>query len=330
MTLLAVAYLAVQYMLALRQTGVPVGARRRRGRRAVPAHRRRLRPRRRSRRSSSALQCAAAAAMLALGLRRGRARTGCRRPPSSSELHRRARRGRRRRGLADRGAGAAARRRARGAGAGRADRRDRLVPRAVDDRARRAARRRASRSSRSTRTSARTAGRRRSREDRGSGEADAAAFRANLDARRRLGPGPPRARAARRRRWTRSQGDVDLLFVDGAHRYGPARDDIVRWGARVRAGGRMLVHDSFSSVGVTLALLRDVTFSRRWRYVGRDGSLAEYVRVPGRRGRQRAAARAAAVVRAEPRAQGADRGAAAPGGAAAGAWGRSVAVLTHS
>jgi hypothetical protein len=39
----------------------------------------------------------------------------------------------------------------------------------------------------------------------------------------------------------------------------------------------MLVHDSFSSIGVTLALLSCVTFSRRWRYAGRDGSLTEYV-----------------------------------------------------
>jgi SAM-dependent methyltransferase len=70
---------------------------------------------------------------------------------------------------------------------------------------------------------------------------------------------------------------IDLLYVDGAHRFAPARGDIVRWGARVRDGGTMLVHDSFSSIGVTLALLSCVVFSRRWRYAGRDGSLAQYV-----------------------------------------------------
>jgi SAM-dependent methyltransferase len=70
---------------------------------------------------------------------------------------------------------------------------------------------------------------------------------------------------------------IDLLYVDGAHRFAPARGDIVRWGARVRDGGTMLVHDSFSSIGVTLALLSCVAFSRRWRYAGRDGSLAQYV-----------------------------------------------------
>jgi hypothetical protein len=40
----------------------------------------------------------------------------------------------------------------------------------------------------------------------------------------------------------------------------------------------MLVHDPFSSVGVTLALLTSVVPSPSWRYVGRDGSLAAYVR----------------------------------------------------
>lgn len=77
------------------------------------------------------------------------------------------------------------------------------------------------------------------------------------------------------------EGQVDLLWVDGAHRYGPARDDVRRWGARVRPGGAMLVHDAWSSLGVTLALLREVAFSRSWTYRGRDGSLVEYARAPG-------------------------------------------------
>ncbi len=74
-------------------------------------------------------------------------------------------------------------------------------------------------------------------------------------------------------------GPIDVLFVDGAHRYGPALDDVRRWGARVPPGGRMLVHDSFSSIGVTLALLRSVVFSGRWRYLGRSRSLAEWERL---------------------------------------------------
>ena len=50
-------------------------------------------------------------------------------------------------------------------------------------------------------------------------------------------------------------GPIDLLYIDGAHRYGPARADIRDWGARVADGGTMLIHDSFSSIGVTLAIL---------------------------------------------------------------------------
>jgi len=73
-------------------------------------------------------------------------------------------------------------------------------------------------------------------------------------------------------------GTIDLLHVDGAHRYGPARDDIAGWGARVRPGGRMLIHDSFSSIGVTGAQLRLLACSGRWRYLGRVGSLADYRR----------------------------------------------------
>ena len=67
---------------------------------------------------------------------------------------------------------------------------------------------------------------------------------------------------------------IDVLFVDGAHRYGPALDDLRHWGDRVPVGGTMLVHDSFSSIGVTGALLRHVLLHRGWRYRGRARSLA--------------------------------------------------------
>jgi hypothetical protein len=118
------------------------------------------------------------------------------------------------------------------------------------------------------------------------GEQDHEAFRANL----------ARAGVAGRVRHVRrpsadAHGDVDdpiaLLYVDGAHRYGPARADLAGWGRRVVPGGAMLVHDAFSSIGVTLALLTECVFSGRWRYAGRTGSLAEYERVPVR-GRARA------------------------------------------
>jgi Methyltransferase domain len=78
-------------------------------------------------------------------------------------------------------------------------------------------------------------------------------------------------------------GTVGLLYVDGAHQYRAARDDIRHWGARVCEGGTMLVHDGFSSVGVTLALLRVLAAGEDWEYVGRTGSLVEYRRVRARR-----------------------------------------------
>ena len=71
-------------------------------------------------------------------------------------------------------------------------------------------------------------------------------------------------------------GAVDLLYIDGAHRYSPARDDIARWGERVAEDGNLLIHDAFSSVGVTLAIFRELLSGRRFRYLGRAGSLARY------------------------------------------------------
>ena len=111
------------------------------------------------------------------------------------------------------------------------------------------------------------------------GDADHDAFTANLAA----------AGVSERVRHVRKMsadalGDVDgplaMLYVDGAHRFAPARDDIARWGARVAPGGVMLVHDAFSSIGVTGALLAECAARGSWRYAGRTGSLAEYERLP--------------------------------------------------
>lgn len=72
------------------------------------------------------------------------------------------------------------------------------------------------------------------------------------------------------------EGAVDVLYIDGAHRYAPARADIRDWGARVGDGGTMLIHDSFSSIGVTLAILRELLLGSRFRYVGRSRSMTIY------------------------------------------------------
>jgi predicted O-methyltransferase YrrM len=73
-------------------------------------------------------------------------------------------------------------------------------------------------------------------------------------------------------------GPVQLLYIDGAHRYRPALADIRQWGSKVPDGGTMLIHDSFSSIGVTLALLSSTFLSSSFCYVGRSGSMTEYRR----------------------------------------------------
>ncbi|MCU1351058.1 MAG: hypothetical protein JWM05_267 [Acidimicrobiales bacterium] len=73
-------------------------------------------------------------------------------------------------------------------------------------------------------------------------------------------------------------GELDLLYIDGAHRFSPARDDIRSWSRRLRPGGELLIHDSFSSVGVTLALMVELFFGSGFRYLGRAQSMAHYRR----------------------------------------------------
>jgi predicted O-methyltransferase YrrM len=73
-------------------------------------------------------------------------------------------------------------------------------------------------------------------------------------------------------------GEIDLLYIDGAHRFKPALDDIRRWSAKVRPGGDLLIHDSFSSVGVTGAIAVSLLTSTSWRYLGRSESMTHYRR----------------------------------------------------
>lgn len=75
-------------------------------------------------------------------------------------------------------------------------------------------------------------------------------------------------------------GEIDLLYIDGAHRLKPALEDIRSWGAKVRAGGDLLIHDSFSSVGVTGAIAASLLFNRSWRYLGRSESMTHYRHEP--------------------------------------------------
>jgi predicted O-methyltransferase YrrM len=109
------------------------------------------------------------------------------------------------------------------------------------------------------------------------GESDLQTFERNLE-RAGVRPRVQHVRAFSSDALAQVEGGVDLLYVDGAHDLRNALGDLRGWGARVRDGGRMLVHDSFSAVGVTLAEAAALFLSDRFRYVGRTRSLAEYRR----------------------------------------------------
>ena len=111
------------------------------------------------------------------------------------------------------------------------------------------------------------------------GQEDFLAFRLNVEA-AGVADRITHVRERSRNAHAAVSGEVDLLYVDGSHRYRDARDDISGWGRRVPQGGIVLIHDSFSSVGVTLALLRLLAFGAEFRYRGRTGTLAEYERRP--------------------------------------------------
>ena len=76
------------------------------------------------------------------------------------------------------------------------------------------------------------------------------------------------------RRW---RGRVDLLYIDGKHDYWSCTQD-VSWVAHMDRGAPVLIHDAFSSVGVTTSLVREqLRRAPRIRYRRRTGSLAAFV-----------------------------------------------------
>jgi len=80
---------------------------------------------------------------------------------------------------------------------------------------------------------------------------------------------------------------LDMLFIDGKHDYWTVCDDL-RWSHHLPRGGPVLVHDAFSSIGVTLGVLLHVLPGRQLRYLGRAGSLARFERgAPSARDRLR-------------------------------------------
>ncbi len=76
------------------------------------------------------------------------------------------------------------------------------------------------------------------------------------------------------RQWDRP---LDLVYVDGKHDYWSVRHDL-GWAGRLVPGGRLMVHDAFSSLGVTFGLLAHTSLRSDLVYVSRTGSLAVLVR----------------------------------------------------
>lgn len=85
---------------------------------------------------------------------------------------------------------------------------------------------------------------------------------------------------------------VGLLFVDGAHDYATVDADLRAWLPHVSPTATVLMHDAYSSPGVTRAVFRHFYSSREFAFVGSSRSLVAF-----RRGRQTAAARANSEMR---------------------------------
>jgi hypothetical protein len=66
---------------------------------------------------------------------------------------------------------------------------------------------------------------------------------------------------------------IDLLYIDGKHDYWTLSDDL-RWSVHLPQGAAVVVHDCFSSIGVTLGILRHVLFASGLAYERRAGSQA--------------------------------------------------------
>lgn len=77
--------------------------------------------------------------------------------------------------------------------------------------------------------------------------------------------------------WDRA---FDMLYIDGKHDYWTLSDDL-KWSVHLPDGGAVVIHDCYSSIGVTLGILRHVLFSNRITYERRSNSQALFrVRKP--------------------------------------------------
>ncbi len=70
---------------------------------------------------------------------------------------------------------------------------------------------------------------------------------------------------------------VGLLWVDGAHDLASTLKDFDGWMPHMARGGRLYVHDAFSALGTTRAILRRFWFSSRVEFIGCERTLAMFV-----------------------------------------------------
>ena len=110
----------------------------------------------------------------------------------------------------------------------------------------------------------------------GGGPESLAAFEANLDAagvrdKVTLFRGLSRDAA---RSW--SGTPVGLAWIDGAHDLASVLVDIDGWGPHLADGGLLLLHDAFSAVGTTEAVLRRLWWTRQYRYLGAERTLVKF------------------------------------------------------
>ncbi len=74
--------------------------------------------------------------------------------------------------------------------------------------------------------------------------------------------------------WTEG---FEMLYIDGKHDYWTLSDDL-KWAKHLPAGGPIVIHDCYSSIGVTLGILVHVLFSSELRYERRSDSQALFFR----------------------------------------------------
>ena len=73
---------------------------------------------------------------------------------------------------------------------------------------------------------------------------------------------------------------VGLAWIDGAHDEASVLKDLDGWGPHLADGAVLMLHDAFSAIGTTRAVLRRLWLTREYRYVGCVRTLVEFRKEP--------------------------------------------------